>query len=482
MNDDTAEFRVLRRGPRRRPHRWLIWSGGAFALLAVAAIVVLTLPVPGLEGYLAGQVSGKVADQVACPGTLPRPPSVTVGGGRLLPQVLHGRFSEIKVAVPDVTLSGVPHASFAATMRDVRTPSGGVTHVGTFDGTIKVAYAHLPAPTGTTFARAADGTLTARTVVPAAASKNVKAKLFLSMKINGETAESTPSRLQIFGRTLPAGQVADLAGGVRKQQLPHLPDGVTYRSIEPRADGVHVSLAGVSTTALATLPTSVGGHDVTYSASSGLLNIGTSIAKIPVATIRTRPVLSAGSLTLQPTAVHALGFDHSPGDPIAKLVLGQIDQKDLTRPLPALPHGVTYRAATVDPAGIHVTLGGTTVQPFSSLPQDADHPAVFGAANGLLTATATGSGAATPIVLHSRPAIRGRTLDLAPSEIEMFGTRFPAAEVLSQVTGQQTAFPLQALAPGLTYAGVTVQPDGLLIHVIGHDASLPRGTLAGGGC
>jgi hypothetical protein len=462
--------------------RRLFWSGGVFAFLAVAAVVVLTLPVPGLQGYLAGQVGGEVADQVACPGVLPGPPAVTVGGGRLVPQVLRGRFSEIKVAVPDVTLSGVPHASFAATMRDVGKPSGGVTRVGSFDGTIKVGFKNLPAPSGTTFARAGDGSLTARTVIPAAASKDVKAELFLSMRIKGETAESVPSRLRIFGRTLPAGQVGDLTGGVRKQRLPHLPAGVTYRSIEPRADGVHVSLAGISTTPLSTLPTSVGGHDVTYSAANGLLNINTSIVKIPVATIRTRPVLAGGTLTLRPTAVHALGSDHSTGDPLAKLVLGQIDQKDLTRTLPALPGGVTYRSVTVDPAGIHVTIGGTTVQPFSSLPQDAGHPAVFGARDGLLTATATGSGAATPIVLHSQPVIHGRTLDLAPSEIEMFGTRFPAADVLSEVKGQQTAYPLQATAKGLAYAGVSVQADGLLIHVTGRQVDLPRGSLTGGGC
>jgi hypothetical protein len=476
MNDDTAEFR-LGTGRRRR----LMWSGGALALLVVAAVVVLTLPVPGLQGYLAGQVSGTVADQLACPGTLARPPEVTAGGGRLLPQVLRGRFSSIHVAVPDVTLSGVPHASFEATMRDVGKPSGGTTRVGAFDGTIKVGYRNLPAPSGTSFARAGDGSLTARTVVPASASKDVKAKLFLSMRISGETAESVPSRLRIFGRTLPADQVGDLTGGVRKQQLPHLPDGVTYRSIAPRNDGVHVALAGVSTTPLSTLPTSVGGHDVSYTAAGGLLGINASIIKLPL-TIRTKPVLSAGTLVLQPTAVHVLGSDHATNDPLAKLVLSQIDQKGLTRTLPVLPPGVAYRSVTVDPAGIKVTIGGTTVKPFSSLPQDDDRPAVFGAEDGLLTATAKGSGAATPIVLHSRPVIHGRTLDLAPSQIEMFGGRFPASDVLSQVKGQQTAYPLQALPDGLAYAGVSVQPDGLLIRVTGHDADLPRGSLTGGRC
>jgi hypothetical protein len=480
--DDTADFRVLDPGPRHSAgRRRAIWSGGIAAALLTAAAVVLTLPVPGLEGYLGGRVRAEVADQVACPGVLPEPPGVTVGGGRLVPQVLRGRFSRIEVVVPDATLSGVPHASFAATMRDVSAPAGGRTHVGAFDGTVRVGFRNLPAPSGTSFARAGDGSLTARTVVPASSSKDVKAKLFLTMRISGETVESVPARLQIFGRTLPAAQVGDLTGGVRRQQLPHLPDGVTYRSIEPRPDGVHVSLAGVSTTPLSTLPTSVGGHDVTYSAGAGLLDIGTTITALPL-TIRTRPVLSGGSLTLEPTAVHVLGFDHSTNDPLAKLVLGQIDQKDLTRTLPVLPAGVTYRSVTVDPAGIKVTIGGTTVRPFSSLPQDAARPAVFGAQDGLLTATATGSGADTPVVLHSRPVIHGRTLDLAPSQIEMFGSRFPAADVLSQIKGQRTAYPLQALPAGLAYGGVSVQADGLLIGVTGRSADLPRGSLTGGGC
>jgi hypothetical protein len=256
---------------------------------------------------------------------------------------------------------------------------------------------------------------------------------------------------------------------------------VTYRSIAPRNDGVHVALAGVSTTALNTLPTSVGGHDVTYTAADGLLGVNTSIIKLPL-TIRTKPVLSGGSLILRPTAVHVLGSDHATNDPLAKLVLGQIDQKDLTRTLPVLPAGVTYRSVAVDPAGIKVTIGGTTVKPFSSLPQDDDRPAVFGAQDGLLTATAKGSGAATPIVLHSQPVIHGRTLDLAPSQIEMFGSRFPASDVLSQVKGQQTAYPLQALPDGLAYAGVSVLADGLLIRVTGHDIDLPRGSLTGGRC
>jgi hypothetical protein len=46
-------------------------------------------------------------------------------------------------------------------------------------------------------------------------------------------------------------------------------------------------------------------------------------------------------------------------------------------------------------------------------------------------------------VLHARPRIRGNVLDIAPEEIEMFGTRFPAANVLAEVKAPQATFRLQ---------------------------------------
>src|SRR4051794_36717029 len=110
-----------------------------------------------------------------------------------------------------------------------------------------------------------------------------------------------------------------------------------------------------------------------------------------------------------------------------------MDAKDLTRRLPALPSGVRYRSAAIDPSGIKVALGGVTVRPFSTLPQPDGQPTTFGAENGLLTATASGgTDQATPIVLHARPRIRGTVLDLAPDQIEVFGAHFPAANVLAE--------------------------------------------------
>jgi hypothetical protein len=472
--------------PRRR---WIAWLATGVGLLVAAGMLAFAVPLPFVDGYLEDVVTKRVSAQVACPGSLPKPPTVAIRGGRLVPQVLRQNLSEIRLAVPDATLSGVPHAAFAATLRDVSQPSATTTHAGSMDATITVGFAHLPSEKGEparSYRRAPDGGLAVSVLVPAEDSDNVKAKLFLKMQLRGETVRSVPQRLQIFGRVLPAGQVSDLAGGVRVEQLPHLPDGVSYHSISPERDGVHVTLAGVSTTALDTLPPQVGGRDVTYSAEDGLLGISTSFGIKPIVdvplTIFAAPRLTGTTLTLQPRLVRILGADRKLGDPLAKLVLTQIKQQDLVRALPALPTGVTYRSVTVDGGGLRLVIAGTTVQPFSALRPPDDRPTVFGAENGLLTATAKGSQKDTPIVLHGRPQIDGSTLNITPQEIEMFGTRFPAEDVLSEVRTRQTSYALQPLPAHLAYQGVRVLPNALEIRLTGRDVTLTKGLLTGSTC
>ncbi|GAA2634085.1 LmeA family phospholipid-binding protein [Paractinoplanes durhamensis] len=465
-------------------HKWIAIAATALVLLLALTMLAYAVPLPLLDGYLRQQIVDRVSSQVACPGAAAVATEVTVGGGTLVPQALRQNLSEVKLTVPDATLSGVPHARFTATMRDVTQPAGG-THVGSMDATIAVGFANLPTPKGTpkrTFHRAGDGGLSVDVTMPADAADNVQAKLFMKMRLRGETAQSVPERLEIFGKSLPASQVGDLAGGVRSQQLPHLPAGVTYNSITPRTDGVHIGIGGVSVNALSTLPTDVGGRTVSYTAANGLLGINTTAIGVPL-TIHTAPVLSGGTLNLEPRLVHILGGDHKPNDPIAKLVLGQINQEDLKQTLPVLPSGVSYRSVSVDAQGIKVVIGGVTTQPFSVLKQPPGNPTVFGAEGGRLTATATGgSGEATPVVLYGRPVIKGSTLDIAPDQVEMFGVRFPAANVLSQVAPQETTYELQKLPAGLIYAGVDVQPNGLLIRLTGQDVTLQRGALTGGSC
>ncbi len=488
---------------RAGPGRWLRPAPGrwgratklvVFGLvpLVCVVLVLLTVPVPFLNSYLAGLVVRRVAAQVACPGTLARPPTVTLGGGALVPQLLRGRLAEVRLTVPDIAVGGARHATLTATLRDVRQRGSNATAVGRMGAAITIGFADVPANAGdppTSYARAADGSLAVTTVSPAEDAKNVTAKLFLTMELRGQAIATVPQRLQIFGRTLPAEQVSDLTGGMRSQKLPALPDGVSYQSVTPEQDGVHVSLGGVATQPLNSLPTQVDGRTVSYRAENGLLGISTAIGIPPIVnvplTIFTAPRLTGETLTLVPQSVDILGGNRPPSDPLAKLVLGQINQASLTRKLPALPAGVRYRSVSVDTTGIRVAVGGVTVTPFSQLSTGDGRPTTFGAEDGLLTATTRGGnpdGSPTPIVLYATPRIAGNVLDIAPRQIEMFGIRFAAADVLAQVRSRPTAHALQELPDNLAYRTVEVLPAGLKITMSGTDVTLRKGQLTGAGC
>lgn len=455
-----------------------------------ALLSALMLPLPFLDGYLAGVVAERVSSQVACPGSLAQPPKVTVGGGRLVPQLLRRRLSELRLSLPDVTVGDTRHAALEATLRDVSQPEEGTTRAGSMDASITVGFANMPTAAGeppTTYGQARDGLLSVKTTSPASNAKNVTAKLFLKMELRGESVAAVPQRLQMFGRTLPAGKVPDLAGGDRVQKLPELPDGVTYKSITPRKDGVHVALDGVALEPLSKLPREVDGRPVTYQAGNGLLDISTAFAIEPIVnvplTIHTAPRLDNGTLTLVPRSVEILGADRPVDSFLSKIVLGQVKQESLSRKLPALPPGVRYRSVSVDRAGIKVAVGGVTVRPFSTLSAGDGRPTTFGAENGLLTAATKGGnpdGSPTPIVLYAKPTIAGTTLDIAPRQIEMFGFLFPAGDVLSQVRARKTAFPLPALPANLEYRGVEVLPGGLRIALSGRNVLLRKGQLTGG--
>jgi DUF2993 family protein len=483
-------IRLVNRGwPRRR---WTKLVAFGLIPLLCAILVLLTVPVPFVNSYLTSLVVRRVAAQLACPGTLARPPTVTIGGGAVLPQILGGRLAEIHLSVPDLAVGGARHAGFTATLRDVRQQGAGTTQVGHLDAAITIGFTDVPANVGdppTTYARAEDGSLAVTTVSPAQDATNVTAKLFLKMELRGQSVATVPQRLEIFGRTLPAEQVSVLTGGVRTQPLPALPDGVSYQSVTPQPDGVHVSLGGVATQPLNTLPTQVSGRTVSYQAKDGLLGISTSVGVPPVVnvplTIFTAPRLTGETLTLVPQSVRILGADRPPSDPLAKLVLGQINQSSLTRKLPALPAGVRYRSVSVDTGGIKVVVGGVAVTPFSALSSGDNRPTTFGAEDGLLTATTRGGnpdGSPTPIVLYARPRITGDTLDIAPQQIEMFGIRFAAADVLAQVRSRPTAHRLQALPANVAYRTVEVLPTGLKITLSGTNVTMHQGQLTGRSC
>jgi LmeA-like phospholipid-binding len=474
--------------PRRRR---LLLIGGVPTLLAPAVLAVG--PVPFLDDYLAAKVSDQITARMACPGGRSSPPQVTLGGTGLLLQLMQGQLSEINLRQHDIAMGDARHADFSATIRDVNGITGDTPRAGSMRASITVPFADLPVPAGQPpliFTRADDGSLKMSTTTPPGQAKNVTAKLFLQLRLNGENLDAVPQRLQLFGRTLPAAQVTSLTGGVRRQKLPHLPDGLAYTFARPQPDGVHVGLNGTVTTPLSTLPTTVGGRTVSYSVTDGLLGISTSFMVPPIInvplTIFTAPRLTGTTLTLVPQSVQVLGANRPLNDPIAALVLRQIDQADLTRKLPSLPTGVNYKSVSVDGSGIKVAVGGITVTPFSQLPQPATgKPTVFGAQDGLLTATTRGvsdNGPAMSIILYANPRIVGNNLDTTPQRITLLGAQFPAADVLSQIQAPNSVHPLQRLPAGLTYAGVDVLPTGLRIRVNGTNVSLSNTAMAGMTC
>jgi hypothetical protein len=476
----------------RRARRLLVGT----AVLVSVLLLLLIAPLPFLDAPLTSLVTGRVARQMTaqmgCPGARSEPPRITLRGGRLLPQLLRRRLSEIEVVLPDATLGGAHHVTFAATLREVTQPSPDTSHADSMDASITIGYANLPTLPDLaepTFARSPDGSLKITVVPPASAARNVKATLLAKLDLRGETLKLLPQQLVVFGKTVPAAQVAALTGGVRSEKLPHLPTGLTYRSVKPRADGLHVALGGTVTTPLSALPTDVGGQSVSYQAHDGLLGIATQkdlpvFGSIPL-TIFTSPRIDGGTLKLVPKSVKILGADRKPSDPIAALVLSQVKQDDLSRELPVLPSGVRYLSVHVDDTGLKVNVGGVTVKPFSALPSTVDgRSTTYRAQNGLLAVTTTGNPSkhSMPIVLHATPTITGTTLDLAPDKIEMFGVTFPARDVLTQISPEMTTFPLQALPAGLAYRGVEVLPAALRIALNGRNVTLRKGALADSEC
>lgn len=479
------------RGRRRRRSRGQRATRLRFTLLGALTVVLVT--VPSLDGYLAARVTDRVAAQMACPGRPGPPVRITVRGRPILAQLLSGRLSEIQVSAPDTAVAGARHAALTATLRGIHPLASGAPHAERVDLSITLGFTDLPAQsTGSRpeFGRSEDGSLTATIIPSPAQARRTTAVLFLKLALKGDHVTVTPQALQLFGHSLPATspRVVELTGGARSQDLPRLPQGLHYRSLTPEKDGLHVALDGTVTTPLSALPTSVGGRTVSYLAKDGLLGISTSI-KLPLIgdvplTLFTAPRLARGRLNLEPRSVHVLGADRGPEDLLGRLVLGQVKPENLSRPLPALPRGVLYRAVSVSDAGVLVAVGGVTVRPFSDLPPVSNGiDAVFGAQDGLLTVTTRGlpaAGSPTPIIVSARPRIVGNTLDLAPETIRVLGFPFPAEDVLSTLGRQDTTYPLQTLPPGLAYSGVDVLPSGLRVRVSGRNVALQGdGTAAG---
>lgn len=476
---------------RRRAHTVVV---GGVTLVVAAAMTIAFLPLPYVDGYLAGRVIDQISAKFACPGSTGASPQVVLGGGRLVPQLLRRRLSEVEVSVADTTLGNVQHAALTAKLRGVRR-SGAGARISDMDLSITIPFSAMPTPEGSpkpTLSRTEDGQLRVKVVPDPEQAKNVRTTVFLKLDLKGNTLSVTPERLSLFGGTVPGSKFARLAGAPRTQKLPSLPAGLKYTSVVPKADGLHVRLDGSVTTPLSTLPTSVAGRTVSYVAEDGMLGISTAV-QLPVfampsvpLTIFVAPRLDGTNLTMEPRSVRIFGNDLGPDDPISQLVLSQITQSDLARRLPALPKGVAYRSVSIVPAGIKMVVGGESVRPFSELPlTGVGTRAVFGAQDGFLTLTSTGafvSGPALPVVLLARPKIVGSSLDLSPRWIEILDTLFPAADVLRELKIQGTVHHLPILPAGLSYSGVDVLPGGLGLRVHGENVDMTRTSLGAMNC
>lgn len=477
--------------PRAHRHKLrnrLLGGGlGAVLVLVLLAVFAVFEPVPFLDDYLKAKVAGQVAAQLACPGSAAPAVRVDVGGGRVLPQLLHDRLSQVHLVVPDTAIGGAQHARVEATLTGVSGLRSSAQRTERIESSTTIAFADMPAPaTGPrpAYGRAADGSLTLTVPLTDDLSRGVASVLFLSLSLRGESVIATPRQLLLFKKMIPAGEVSGVTGGVRVTPLPHLPAGLKYTSVSVTNDGVHVGLNGVVVTPLSSLPPVSNGKKVRYSVRNGLLGITSSAIDLePIfsadVTIWVAPQLQGNKLVMVPQSVTALGEDRPTSDWIASLVLEQIDPASLVTSLPTVPSGVSYKSASVDSQGVKVVVGGVTVSPFSKMPPSGNGlPTTYGAQNGFLTVTTTGmpdTGGRSTITLFSVPRIVGTTMDVSPQQIEVLGARFPAADVLSEIGAQNTTYRLDVLPAGMSYAGVDVPPGGIRVLVSGKNVTLGRG-------
>ena len=461
---------LWRRRLRRLTVRKLVWVGAVVMLVIIVSAAAVTQ-------FINGQLTRRITAQMAMAGA-GAPPRVTLKGGWLLPQLLSGKLSDVQVSLPDAAMGCVRHAAIEVTLRGV-SQSGAVAHADSIGVSTRLAFASLPAEP--------DGSLAVKVMSNRKLAASLVTKVFVKLELHGNTLTAVPQRLMLFGHLLQASKLASVTGGPRVTHLPALPAGLAYRSITPETDGLHVALGGVATTPLSALPASVGGRAVSYSASNGLLGISASISllvtSIPV-TIWVQPTLSAGTLTMVPRSVQLLGENRSPSDLLARSVLSQISQSQLTRQLPALPAGVNYQSVSVDSQGVHVAVSGVTVRPFSDM---ASGPpgATFTAQDGLLVATVKGMPAnAKPItiVMLARPEITGGAFVLHPQKFIILGTVYSATDVMSQVKFPSTRYPLPALPAHMAYTGIGVLPGGLRLSVGGKNVTFGQRMLGSSRC
>jgi hypothetical protein len=387
--------------------------------------------------------------------------------------------------MPDASMGGVQHAAISVTMRGVSPGSGGSAHTDSIDVTTTLPFTSLPQQPGqpkASFARGPGGLLQVRTVSDPKLAGNMITKVFVKLELTGNTLTAVPQGMILFRHMLPAWKIRPVTGAPHVTHLPALPSGMAYKSITPESDGLHVALGGISTTPLSSLPTQMQGQTVSYSSANGLLGITTHVPVVSIPlTLWVQPTLHGNTLTMVPRSVQLLGENRPPSDLLAKLVLSQVPSSQLSHKLPALPAGVNYLSASVDSAGMHVGVGGVTVQPFSSM-STGTPGAVLSAQNGLLVTTVKGAPAnAKPmtIVMLAKPRIEGSAFVIQPERFIILQTVFTAADVMSQIAFPSTRRALPPLPAHMGYNSIDVLPGGLRIHVSGSNVTVSKSMFSG---
>lgn len=456
---------------------------GPLALVTVL-LVALSLPLPFVNRLIANQISGQLASKMACAGVSGKL-KITFTGAPL-PQLLRRKLDHVEISTSNLTTGQIKNAQVHATIQDIGY-SNGTIQVGSVDASIAMGFTGLPAEQDGNPVKYGYGPGGVLKVDTQRKGDPAQGTLLAKLELRGNSILTIPKSLKIMGHSVPAGKAISQVGGTHVTKLPKLPAGMAYKSIEVRKQGLAVGLGGATIASFSQFPSNVGGHNVTYKGVNGLLGITPQVS-IPLIgtinmTIFAKPTLQNGKMTMVLKSVDVLGSNRSfNSDLIAQAILTQIDQNQLSQKLPALPKGVAYKSVGVTPAGLRIGVGGTTVQPFSSLPHKVDGvTTMYADQNGLLAATATGGVNKKPtnVTVFIKPRIIGNSLDMTPYQVRLFGTNFPAKVFLAGSKNQNTKIPLQALPSGLAYRGMQVMPTGLRISIGGKNVMLSTKQLGG---
>ncbi|MEG3635082.1 LmeA family phospholipid-binding protein [Micromonospora palythoicola] len=114
------------------------------------------------------------------------------------------------------------------------------------------------------------------------------------------------------------------------------------------------------------LPISRGGRDLRYRQQDGRLAVDTAVdllgQRVPV-TVLADPVITDGRLTVTPVEVELFGVRRPAAALLARIGGGP----EMSRDLPELPAGLTYRAVEVTESGLRIHIDGQDL----TLPRDA---------------------------------------------------------------------------------------------------------------